>query len=197
MDSLRIERARGFYDLFTLTTQERTAQNLGITEDLSKPKASVDELMQRYIDNCINQEPEHPQDDPKIREFLCLCSAANTPDYLSPADIRTAFSEKKEARVQKERLLALAVMPCMEKPVRHLLTKACYNDPYAAKRTGNIKEVCACAAEEIADETTRTDYGRIAQQNITIVDMLHHIVKGASRGQFYRNNIGSCSYYNQ
>ena len=122
-DVLGLQQERGYFDLFNATTKERTARKLAELEGDISPgaKISVDSLVERFINNCFTQTAKNPQTDEKIKEFMCLCSAANVVEDMEPEDIRTMFSDDDEARFQQERMLGLSVIPCMKKPLNHLI----------------------------------------------------------------------------
>jgi len=187
------EKKLGFYDLFTMTTEERTAQNLGVTEDLNKPKASVDGLMERFVSNCLAQPADHAQEE-KIKEFLCLCTAAKTTEYMEPEDIRTMFSIQKEARHQQERMFGLAVLPCTEKPADYLLQDKCAQDSFLRSRTTQVEKACACVGQDVAATIIKQNMKHFAELNEPVEDFLHRLVKNSLNGYAYETARKSCSY---
>lgn len=187
------EKKLGFYDLFTMTTEERTAQNLGVTEDLNKPKASVDDLMERFISNCLNQPADNAKEE-NIKEFLCLCTAAQATEIMEPEEIRTMFSIKDDARAQQERMMGLAFMPCTEKPASYLVAKECEHDRFVQSRTTQIEKACACVGEKVGKDIAEQKVRQYIGDNDPLEDLLHKMVERATKGRSYESASKTCSF---
>ncbi|MEM7680121.1 MAG: hypothetical protein AAF182_03865 [Pseudomonadota bacterium] len=182
-------KKEGFFDLFTMSTEEITAQNLGVTEDLKKPKASVDDLLERFIGNCLNQPAERAL-DPMMKEFICLCSAANANENMAPEDVRTMFSVKKDARFQQERMLGLAVMPCLRKPGAHIIREQCMKD----LRVTRIEEACACTATRVSEKIPKHNIVNFVDDNFPLEDLFHRVMLNYKSGYAYESTLDSCGY---
>ena len=195
-DTLGVQKQLGYFDLFDLSAEERRAHNLDELEDPNKPKATVDRLIERYIQNCMAQESDRALDEPKIKEFICLCSAARVGADFDPEDIRAMFAKVESARFQQERMMVLAVLPCMKKPLNHQVLNKCVNAPVVKRRTRNLEEACACTVEDSTEGVLDRNYHYLVKDNPTLEGMFSDIYSYTTSGNGYSNAARSCSYYN-
>lgn len=187
----KTETAAGFFDLFGLTPEEQASQSFSL-EGEPKVKLSADKLSERYVRNCLNQSGKKLIND-KIREYLCLCSAARMTVDMDSDDIRGMFDlDPKKARLNQERLLVLGVMPCLEKPAHFLAKQRCMEDKVMELDTNDHAGVCQCIADEMIGVIEEQGSSSVILRNVPLEDLLYQITDGMMYRGRYRQTAISC-----
>lgn len=83
------------------------------------------------------------------RQAICACTSAQVMKTMSAEDLKAVARPDDAGRVAFSRMLVNVYAPCMDQPVRHVVTADCLRDPSVPASSGDA--VCACAAKLTGD----------------------------------------------
>ncbi len=137
-------------DLF-LKQHEKSESN----QLFAKPEKHVTEeqeiriLANSYYENCLLES--HPVLTPSSQNLLCACTSAKMSEEMTPDQMKAMFEEGPEGDEARSQMMAFVYAPCMEYPVRDLITQNCLGNPEVAAGSTAPKELCKCLGDKMGE----------------------------------------------
>lgn len=110
--------------------------------------ASIADYAETYTGNCLKQE--HPLMSGDSLAGFCTCTSRNITQTMTLENVNDLFGNDSEALKQRNRMMIGVYAPCMEYPVRALISARCMEDENLAKAVSSPEALCACAADQTA-----------------------------------------------
>ena len=104
-------------------------------------------LANSYYENCLLEN--HPVLTPASKNILCACTSAKLSEEMTPPQIKAMFEEGPAGDEARNRMLMFVYAPCMEYPVRDLITQNCMGNPEVAKTASEPTALCECLGNQM------------------------------------------------
>ncbi len=160
------------------------------------PKVAGKNLANQYYKNCLKQPAGIMSAD--SHKALCGCTAAQMVETMSVDEIQTMFTQTKEGNFQRQRMMALVYIPCMEYPVEDMVVNHCMSQPEVTKGLKKAREVCGCLGNDMGKFVVKAG-GVMAKeemikdaQNMNVQQMLADLMSSKIFAQKSKTSITTC-----
>ena len=126
---------------------ESAEEALGLKD--TTPKTHAKAIIKKMYKHCVKHKP--PIIEQHSLEALCGCTAAETIGLMKPEEIETMLTDTKEGLFQRERMVSLAYIPCMEHPIRDIVKNDCLSNKNFVEGLRTPVQVCNCIANNMGE----------------------------------------------